>query len=198
MLCSGPLVIGRGRGGALPPASRPPYRTLGMPPAAAQPPPEPAPPTAGPSRGLMYVLIGGQQLFNTLIRQSLPTLILFMGLEFGYSDTRKVRQQDRPRPTTLHPTTTPPTSAASIGRPAAPPPDHTATRPPTPPPCRLLPGAFPTVWCWSQSMLLGAFFPGYRKCSPLSVLFRSLTRSRCAQSRRSCRRGGPRSAGGRR
>ena len=164
MLCSGPLVIGRGA------LSTRQQTTLsnGMPPAAA-------PPT-GPSRGLMYVLIGGQQLFNTLIRQSLPTLILFMGLEFGYSDTRKVRQQDRPRPTT---------GGAPI--------DHHPT-----PPCRLLPGAFPTVWCWSQSMLLGAFFPGYRKCSPLSLLFRSLTRSRCAQSRRSCRRGGPRSAGGRR
>jgi sialidase-1 len=29
----------------------------------------------GPSRGLMCVLIGGQQLFNTLVRQSVPTLV---------------------------------------------------------------------------------------------------------------------------
>lgn len=37
----------------------------------------------------MYVLMGGQQLSNTVIRQSLPTLILFMGLEFGFADVRK-------------------------------------------------------------------------------------------------------------
>ena len=50
---------------------------------------EPRAVSTGPSRGLMYVLITGQQLFNVLIRQSLPTLLLFMGLEFGWSDSTK-------------------------------------------------------------------------------------------------------------
>ena len=36
------------------------------------------PASSGPTRRLMYVLLGSQQLCNQLIRQAVPTMILFM------------------------------------------------------------------------------------------------------------------------